>query len=216
MRVLSLGLALALVSLPAAAEVKLKVLDDGTRVMYNEGRSRRAYGPPRTVTPSSTEELESLVAKYSAMRSLDPDLVRAVIQVESGGQTMALSNKGAMGLMQLMPGTASELAVDDPYDAEQNVSGGTGYLSRMLDLFNGNLELALSGYNAGPEAVNRYGGVPPYPETRSYVEKVLRIYRDEPGFTLSGSTNVRVGRKTFLTRGSDGRYLMTTTPVGDR
>jgi len=105
MRVLSLGLALGLVSLSAVAEVKLKVLDDGTRVMYNEGRSRRTYGPPRAVVSSSFAELESLVAKYSAMRSLDPDLVRAVIQVESGGQTMALSDKGAMGLMQLMPET---------------------------------------------------------------------------------------------------------------
>lgn len=216
MRVLRLGLAVTLISLSAAAEVKIKVLEDGTRVMYNEGRSRRTYGPPPTANTSSSEDLESLIARYSAMRSLDPDLVRAVIQVESGGYTMALSNKGAMGLMQLMPGTARELAVDDPYDAEQNVSGGTQYLSHMLDLFNGNLELALSGYNAGPEAVNRYGGIPPYPETRSYVEKVLRLYRDEPGFTLSGSPNVRVGRKTYLSRGPDGRYVMTTTPVGDR
>ncbi len=216
MKVCSLWLAIALVSFPVAAEVKLKVLEDGTRVMYNEGRRRRTYGPPRAAVSSSSEELESLVAKYAAMRSLDPDLVRAVIQVESGGQTMALSNKGAMGLMQLMPGTARELAVDDPYDAEQNVSGGTQYLSRMLDLFNGNLELALSGYNAGPEAVNRYGGIPPYPETRSYVEKVIRLYRDEPGFALSGSPSVRVGRKTYLSRGPDGRYVMTTTPVGDR
>jgi soluble lytic murein transglycosylase-like protein len=203
-------------SLSAAAEVKIKVLEDGTRVMYNEGRSRRTYGPPPTATTSSSEDLESLIARYSAMRSLDPELVRALIQVESGGYAMALSNKGAMGLMQLMPGTARELAVDDPYDPEQNVSGGTQYLSHMLDLFNGNLELALSGYNAGPEAVNRYGGIPPYPETRSYVEKVLRLYRDEPGFTLSGSPNVRVGRKTYLSRGPDGRYVMTTTPVGDR
>jgi soluble lytic murein transglycosylase-like protein len=216
MRVLSLGLAFTLISLSAAAEVKIKVLEDGTRVMYNEGKSRRTYGPPPTASTGSSEDLESLIATYSAMRSLDPDLVRAVIQVESGGYTMALSNKGAMGLMQLMPGTARELAVDDPYDAEQNVSGGTQYLSHMLDLFNGSLELALSGYNAGPEAVNRYGGIPPYPETRAYVEKVLRLYRDEPGFTLSGSPNVRVGRKTYLSQGPDGRYVMTTTPVGDR
>jgi soluble lytic murein transglycosylase-like protein len=216
MRVMSLALAVALMSIAAAAEVKIKVLEDGRRVMYNEGRSRRTYGPPPAATTSSSGELESLIARYSAIRSLDPDLVRAVIQVESGGYTMALSDKGAMGLMQLMPGTARQLAVDDPYDAEQNVSGGTQYLGRMLDLFNGNLELALSGYNAGPEAVNRYGGIPPYPETRSYVEKVLRLYRDEPGFTLSGSPNVRVGRKTYLSRGPDGRYVMTTTPVGDR
>ncbi len=216
MRVCKLWLAIALMSLSAAAEVKVKVLDDGTRVMYNEGRARRTYGPPRAVASSPSADLEALIAKYSSMRSLDPDLVRAVIQVESAGQTMALSNKGAMGLMQLMPGTARQLAVDDPYDPEQNVRGGTQYLSRLLGLFSGNLELALSGYNAGPEAVNRYGGVPPYPETRSYVEKVLRIYRDEPGFTLSGSPSLRVGRKTFLTRSSDGRYLMTTTPTGDR
>jgi soluble lytic murein transglycosylase-like protein len=216
MRVFSLWIAVFLMSLSAAAEVKIKLLDDGSRVMYNEGRTRRTYGPPSAPASSPAQDLEPLIAKYSAMRSLDPDLVRAVIQVESGGQSMALSNKGAMGLMQLMPGTARQLAVDDPYDAEQNVSGGTQYLSHMLDLFNGSLELALSGYNAGPEAVNRYGGIPPYPETRSYVEKVLRLYRDEPGFTLSGSPNVRVGRKTYLSRGPDGHYVMTTTPVGDR
>lgn len=216
MKVFGLGLVIALISLPASAEVKIKVLEDGSRVMYNEGRSRRNYGPPRPVATSSPEDLEALIAKYSTMRSLDPDLVRAVIQVESGGQTMALSHKGAMGLMQLMPATARQLSVEDPYDAEQNVSGGTRYLSWMLDLFNGNLELALSGYNAGPEAVNRYGGIPPYAETRSYVEKVLRIYRNEPGFTLNGSPSVRVGRKTYLTRGSNGQYLMTTTPVGNR
>jgi soluble lytic murein transglycosylase-like protein len=216
MRVCSLWLVIALLSLSAAADVKIKVLEDGTRVMYNEGRTRRIYGPPQTAAASSSGELEHWIATYSAKRSLDPDLVRAVIQVESGGQTLALSNKGAMGLMQLMPETARQLAVDDPYDAEQNVSGGTQYLSWMLDLFNGDMELALSGYNAGPEAVKRYGGIPPYPETRSYVEKVLRIYRDEPAFTLSGSPNLRVGRKTYLTRGSDGRFLMTTTPVGDR
>jgi soluble lytic murein transglycosylase-like protein len=215
MRVCTLWLAIALTPLLAAAEVKVKILEDGTRVMYNEGRSRKTYGPPRIQTSGSVADLEQLIAKYSARRSLDPELVRAVIQVESGGYTQALSNKGAMGLMQLMPETARELAVDDPYDAEQNVSGGTQYLSWMLDRFNGNLELALSGYNAGPEAVDRYGGVPPYSETRSYVEKVLRIYRNEPGFTLSGSPSLKVGRKTYLTRGSDGRYLMTTTPVGN-
>lgn len=216
MKVCSLWLVIALVALPVTAEVKLKVLEDGTTVMYNEGRSRRSYGPPRSVESAPPEDLEELIAKYSSMRSLDPALVRAVIQVESGGRPLALSHKGAMGLMQLMPATARQLAVEDPYDAEQNVSGGTRYLSRMLDLFDGNLELALSGYNAGPEAVNRYGGIPPYAETRSYVERVLRIYRNEPGFTLTGSPSVRVGRKTYLTRGADGQYLMTTTPVGDR
>ena len=216
MRSCSLWLVLTLFSLPAVAEVKIKVLEDGTKVMYNEGRSRRSYGPPRATAAVPAVDLEPLIDKYSKIRSLDPDLVRAIIQVESGGRVTALSHKGAMGLMQLMPDTARQLAVEDPYDAEQNVRGGTRYLSRMLDLFNGNLELALSGYNAGPEAVNRYGGVPPYAETRSYVEKVLRIYRGEPGFTLHGSANVRIGRKTYLTRDPKGRYVMTTTPVDNR
>jgi len=108
--------------------------------------------------------------------NLDPRLVRAVIYVESAENPQAVSSKGAMGLMQLMPDTARELGVEKPMSPNQNVKGGVNYLSKLIAKFNGNVRLALAAYNAGPSAVEKYGGVPPYPETRAYVDKVLKVY----------------------------------------
>jgi soluble lytic murein transglycosylase-like protein len=104
--------------------------------------------------------------------SLDPALVAAVAAVESGFNPRAVSPAGAVGVMQLMPGTAAELGVSDPFDPAQNVRAGARYLRNLLDRF-GKLELALAAYNAGPGAVERYGGIPPYRETVEYVKKVL-------------------------------------------
>ena len=102
-------------------------------------------------------------------------------------------------------------SVSDPYDPEQNVGAGTRYLRRMINSF-GSLELALAAYNAGPEAVRRFRGVPPYPETRDYIEKVMRLYRDDDQYSLAGSVHLRRGRKTYLRRDSRGRLVMTTSP----
>ena len=119
------------------------------------------------------EQFEPLVREHAARQSLRPDLVRAVIQVESGFNPWARSPKGAMGLMQLMPGTARELGVRDAYDPAENIRGGTVYLRQLLDKYEGNEELALAAYNAGSGAVDRYGRrVPPYQETKDYVRKV--------------------------------------------
>jgi soluble lytic murein transglycosylase-like protein len=131
----------------------------------------------RTTRPATEtvvhERFEPLVQEHSARQSLRPDLVRAVIQVESGFNPRARSPKGAMGLMQLMPGTARDLGVRNAYDPDENIRGGTMYLRHLLDRFDGNEELALAAYNAGPEAVDRYGRrVPPYRETRDYVRKI--------------------------------------------
>ena len=116
-----------------------------------------------------------MIQTHAAANGLPVDLVRAVIQVESGFDSLAQSPKGATGLMQLMPATAADLDVRDPYDADQNIREGTAYLRRLLDRFDGDETLALAAYNAGPEAVGRYGGrVPPYEETQDYVRRVER------------------------------------------
>lgn len=131
----------------------------------------------RTTTPlerpAPTDDFESLVVEHSQRHALRPELVRAVIQVESGFNPRARSPKGAMGLMQLMPGTARELGVMNPYDPAENIRGGTAYLRQLLDRYDGDERLALAAYNAGAGAVDRYGReVPPYRETRDYVRRI--------------------------------------------
>jgi soluble lytic murein transglycosylase-like protein len=117
-------------------------------------------------------------AKYY---ELDRNLVQAVIQVESNYNPLALSPKGAQGLMQLMPGTARDLQVGDPFNPRENINGGSRYLRYLLDLFNNDLNLALAAYNAGPERVNQFRGIPPYLETRNYVQKVMQKYQSLKG-----------------------------------
>ncbi|HVT36344.1 MAG TPA: lytic transglycosylase domain-containing protein [Nevskiaceae bacterium] len=120
-----------------------------------------------------------LIAKYASARGVPAALVRAVMRVESCFDHRAVSRVGARGLMQLMPETAAEMGVSDSFDPEQNISGGVHYLSMMLERFHQNRELALAAYNAGPEAVEKHGGIPPFPETQSYVRRVIASYRQQ-------------------------------------
>ena len=127
-------------------------------------------------TSISRSEIDDLIAKYSDKNGLDEDFVKAVINQESGFNPNATSKCGAMGLMQLMPSTAEGLGVKNAYDAEQNIKGGTKYLKGLMDRFGNDKSLALAAYNAGPNAVKKYGGIPPYAETQNYVKSILNKY----------------------------------------
>ena len=124
----------------------------------------------------SNPELARTIHAAAAKYAVDPKLVSAVAEVESGGNQSAVSSAGAVGVMQLMPETAAGLGVN-PYDMKSNVEGGTKYLREMLDTFDGDVKKAVAAYNAGPNAVKAYGGIPPYAETQNYVNNVLDIYR---------------------------------------
>ena len=132
-----------------------------------------APNAPAMVPPA---QIDALVNENAQSQAVDPALIKAIIANESGFNANATSNAGAQGLMQLMPGTASGLGVTDAYDPAQNVAGGTKYIKGLLDRFGGDVRLAVAAYNAGPGAVEKYGGVPPYAETQNYVQNVLSSY----------------------------------------
>jgi soluble lytic murein transglycosylase-like protein len=136
----------------------------------------RARGVRVTRPPDKkSAQFDAYIDEHAETNGVDPDLVRAVIQVESAFNPRAVSPKGAMGLMQLMPATAAELGVGNPFDPEENIGGGVRYLKRLLARYDDKVELALAAYNAGPGAVDRYGQkVPPYRETRDYVQKITK------------------------------------------
>ncbi len=143
---------------------------------------------PASINAASTapvnndpKQYDNIIAEASQKYGVDESLIRAVIRQESGFNPQATSYCGAQGMMQLMPETAAELGVKNAYDARDNIMGGTKYLSRLLDQFDGNMTKAIAAYNAGPGAVQQHGGVPPYPETQDYVDKVLGYYQQNKG-----------------------------------
>jgi len=130
---------------------------------------------PVTYPPNAAKQFTPLILQAAARFRLRPALLHALVEAESGGNPDAVSPRGAIGLTQLMPSTAEALGVANPYDPQQNLNGGAQYLRRQLDRFGGDERLALAAYNAGPGAVQRYQGVPPYAETRNYVNRVLSL-----------------------------------------
>ena len=141
------------------------------------------FKPGASAPVSESQRLNSAsvqpyIAEASAKYGVDPALIESVIKQESGYDAGISSGVGAQGLMQLMPATAKELGVENSFDPRQNVMGGTKYLKQLMERFDGNLTKVIAGYNAGPGAVEKYGGVPPYAETQNYVKKVLDNYQD--------------------------------------
>ncbi len=150
-------------------------------------------------------DLRKLVSDVSQAHGVDPKLVDAVVRVESDYDPRAVSRRGALGLMQLMPETADRLDVGDPFDPEENIRGGVREISRLVDRYAGNLQLALAAYNAGEGAVARYRGIPPYKETRSYVSKILTLYTGRP-FRLAGTYRALPVR---MLRDQNGNTIIT-------
>jgi soluble lytic murein transglycosylase-like protein len=160
------------VDIPTAEIEHFEAAADEPRLAAASNPSR----PPVSFAPAANPNLSEVVNEASGRYRLDPDLVNSVIKAESDFHVRALSPKGAQGLMQLMPGTASELGVANAYDAQANVEGGTKYLRELLERYNFDLVKALAAYNAGPERVEKFGGVPPYYETRAYVARIVKDF----------------------------------------
>ncbi len=170
------------------AHVRREVIQDTTR-LYISAESyvdvpteeilrfeKEEIPPPPPAPPATKASLPELVNQASDRHLLDADLINSVIHAESGFNPKAVSSKGARGLMQLMPETASRLGVRDSFDAAANIEGGTRYLRELLALYNNDLIKALAAYNAGPKSVDKYRGVPPYHETRAYVARIVREF----------------------------------------
>lgn len=149
------------------------------------------------------EKYDPYIQTIAAEHGVDADFVHAVITAESAYNRYAISRAGAQGLMQLMPSTASAYGVKDVFDPEDNIRGGVKFLKTLLRLYNGNLKKTLAAYNAGQEAVKKYGGIPPYAETRTYISRVMASYQ-APG--APGRTRI------YEFRDASGRIILTNDP----
>jgi len=157
-------------------------LDGVPSTSFADTLNSLTYSPKATTsngTSATMDQINSAIDTYAAKYDVNPNLIRAIIKQESNFNTSAYSSAGAQGLMQLMPGTAAGLGVN-PWSINGNIEGGTKYIKQQLDKF-GSLELALAAYNAGPGAVSKYGGIPPYNETQNYVQKVIGYFNDYEG-----------------------------------
>ena len=174
---------------PSHADIYMKRGPDGTMHFSNcpmgtdwslyakEAKRQYRYASYTTPKRYSRSQYDNLIDAIARNQGMNPSVIKGIIEVESGFNPNAKSSKGAMGLMQLMPQTAQDLGVSDPWDPTENITAGTKYISWLLRKYSGNMTLALAAYNAGPAAVDAHGGIPPYQETSDYVRNVLaRIY----------------------------------------
>lgn len=184
----SISWILALLIVPGllhANNIRTKVDETGRTVYYNI--PTKVYGNQRIYYSPKAEDYIEMIREICARHEVDSDLVKAVIQVESNYQERAVSPKGAMGLMQLMPATAARYGVRRAFDPLENIEGGVKYIRDLLQLFRSDLELVLAAYNAGEKAVQRFNGIPNYLETRNYVRKVMALYKGETSYTVQAS-----------------------------
>jgi len=191
------------------------VTEDGTVVFTdspNNREAKRVKASPPSAAPARPADRRALydgiISQKAEKYRVDPSLVRAVIAAESNFNASAVSQKGAIGLMQLMPSTALDMGTADPFDPADNIEGGVRYLSALLEKFGGDLELALAAYNAGPANVEKYGSVPPIEETKNYVNRVFSLY--------DGARRVpsrpKLGRTIYKMTLEDGTILYTDSP----
>lgn len=185
---------------PSSADI-YKYTDDNGVVCYTDSpmgkktmrilkEKKVAENQEKSLSPQPAMEprdYSAYVQNAATKYEIEPEVIKAVIKTESNGNHRAVSSKGAMGLMQLMPSTAYDMNVVNPFNPEENIEGGTRYLRFLLEKFNGDLTLALAAYNAGPKTVEKYGNVPPISETKQYVKKILSIVKGKGTYIFSES-----------------------------
>lgn len=218
-----------MISASAAHADIFKYVDEHGVICYTDTpkgkKADKVYSDPvdKTPLPHQSARSTSRVADYhdivhvkASQYDLDPLLVKAVITTESNWNERAVSRKGAMGLMQLMPATAMEMNVRDPYNPEENIEGGVKYLRYLLERFDGDLTLALAAYNAGPSAVEKFGNVPPISETKQYVHKVLSLYNGSAALQSSAHEPIPKKKKyepIYKVFQEDGSVLFTNSSL---
>lgn len=212
MRLLRLAVAAAVCVAAVSSEAGVFVVrgQNGEAKLVNLPGIERGATVPQA-SASRRQRLWPAVEELSRKHGVDPGLIDLMIRMESGYNPRAVSAKGARGVMQLMPSTARHYGVDDVYNSYQNLGAGIRYFADLLERFDNDLALALAAYNAGPDAVVRHGGVPPYRETRKYVSSILTAYQGVGGPVLSGGFGRPVKRRPVELRSEDGAMTITNT-----
>jgi soluble lytic murein transglycosylase len=180
-----------------------KYIDENGVTHYTNIPPDREYERIIVEPTKSGRDYEQIIKSKSKKYNIEPEMINAVITAESNWDSKAVSKKGAIGLMQLMPPTARDLQVKNPFDPEQNIEGGTKYLKQLLDRFNGNMQLALAAYNAGPSIVEKSKGMPSIAETKQFVRNVIYIYEN---------ASLEKPTKIYKVTLEDGTVLFTNVP----
>ncbi len=187
----------------------------GTSTNINQVRRQRPSPPATASAVTSTNVPSAYLESINTAcdrHGVDPALVHAIMKVESDFNPMAISRKGAMGLMQLMPQTAVDMNVRNTFNPDENIDGGVKYMRYLLDRYEGNVSLALAAYNSGENAVKRWGTIPPFPETQNYVQRIMKLYNGSG----SGSTVARPRYTVYMGYGEDGAIVVTDNPTNHK